>query len=394
MRRKEFLFLFLLQLVFLSFFLLTTIIYFVSKNMGYDGITIRLFGGEDDGFFYWNQALIVANDGEAILTSIYPLLIGYLVKFIGYKDVIVIRYFNFFGFVILVFSSLYLLKLIIDCDKSMNFSVKQKKEMFYLSGIFLILILFLYPSLIMNVTLSIYRDVWIYASYIISLIFVIRIYFFKRYIYLVPATFSISILYLFREYAGVCFVLVTIIVRILNKIWLYKHKVLILSFAIITIAIYYTFFSDYKVPLLDMSLRDALQYRNLFLDRYAGGSQMGISLDQPNIILFLFNYVYSYVGNLIGPLPWHINSLGTLIVFLTESILFIYLLSFIWRNRLYLEKIHYFIMLYCFIWIGFIAISNDNIGTATRLRVVGLLPLIVVFVHLFFKKSMIKKFKQ
>jgi hypothetical protein len=390
MKRDKFLFLLLLQMLFLSFFLLTTVIYFISKNIGYEGVTIRIFGGGDDGFFYWDQALTVANGGEAILTSIYPLIIGYVIKLVGYEDVIVIRYFNFLGFLLLLFSCLYLLKLIIVCDKDINILKKYRQQIFYRSGILLLLILFLYPSLAINIVLSIFRDVWIYLFYMISLIFMIKIYFFKQYICWVPAILSILVLYLFRGYAGVCFVLTSIIALMLwNERWHKRKSSIILCF-VIFLSIYYTFFIDFKIPLLDMSLRDALQYRHSSLEHYAGGSQMNISLDQGNIVLFLFNYFYSYIGNLLGPLPWHINSLGTLIVFLTETIFFTYLVTFIWVNRSYMNKVHYFVVLYCFMWIGFIAISNDNIGTATRLRIVGELPLIIAFVSLFFKKKMLQ----
>ena len=60
MRQKKFLFLTIQQFVFLAYFILTTAIFFIAVNQGNEGVTLRLFGGGDDGFFYWTQARNIA----------------------------------------------------------------------------------------------------------------------------------------------------------------------------------------------------------------------------------------------------------------------------------------------------------------------------------------------
>lgn len=71
--------------------------------------------------------------------------------------------------------------------------------------------------------------------------------------------------------------------------------------AIIVFTIYYTFFIDLTLPIVHMSLRGALAFRQLGVEVLNGGSNMYINLNQSNIILFLLNYLYSFIGNLVGP---------------------------------------------------------------------------------------------
>jgi hypothetical protein len=149
----------------------------------------------------------------------------------------------------------------------------------------------------------------------------------------------------------------------------------------------YSFFKDLKIPYINKSLRDALNYRQSALDIYAGGSQMWISLDQPDFLRFLFNYLHSYLGNLVGPLPWHITGLSTLVLFFVESIPMVLILVFIWKNRDLLSKIQQYILLHSFVWIGLISITNDNVGTATRLRSVGWILILIVFVTLYIERQ-------
>jgi hypothetical protein len=68
----------LLIFVSLIYFLVTLVMYHFSMIIGNQGISLNLFGGGDDGFFYWQQALNVARNLDWLNTSIYPLLIGYI----------------------------------------------------------------------------------------------------------------------------------------------------------------------------------------------------------------------------------------------------------------------------------------------------------------------------
>jgi hypothetical protein len=363
-----------LQFIFLIYLIITTTIYFISIRQGNNGIYLKLFGGGDDGGFYWNQALNVANGLPWIRTSIYPLIIGNLIKITGIQDVYIIRLFNFIGFVLLIIYSLKLIKLHVN-------DVEQRYKTY---NIFLIIVLF-YASLQMNVNLSIYRDIWIYFLFIFNTYLFIKIKISNnfRLLKLLLLIFSIYLLGEFRGYAMLSFLLSSLLFILYTNTKTQINIKTISLLAFIFFGIYYTFFLDFEI--LGMSLSESLNYRHTGIELYSGGSQMNIVLNQSNYLLFLLNYLYSYISNLLGPLPWQIVNFSTLLSFILETIPMFFILHFIWRNRLNIDEIQQYILFNAFVWIGFISFTNDNIGTATRLRTIGWILIINVFVALYSK---------
>lgn len=377
MKKEKYLTLTMQQFIFLIYLIITTTIFLISLNTGNEGVSIRIFGGGDDGYFYWKQAQNIADGNEWIRTSIYPLIIGYLIKITGIKSVYVIRIFNYCGFILLVLFSRCLIKIqYLENNKSLNYKYNYK------SVILLLLIFLLYPSLQMNVNLSIYRDIWIYTLYLLSLILSIKLLFCKKN-KLLNFSFLSIILWLlseFRHYALLSFIL-SILVYFIKKKLNKSNKSILLVFILIGVfIIYYNYFIDLKIPIVNMSFTDVLKYRNRGLYKNPGGSQMFINLEQPNFLLFVLNYIYSYIGNLLAPLPWHIKNLSTLFVFFTETIPMFFILIFLWKTRKTMSHIQKYILLHSFVWISLIAVSNDNIGTATRLRALAYLMILNVFV--------------
>ena len=389
MRQSKYLFLTIQQFVFIIYFVFTTTIFFIASNYGNEGIALQIFGGGDDGFFYWEQAKNIAAGRDAILTSIYPLIIGYLIKIAGIESVYIIRIFNYCGFILLVLLSIYLIEMLFKLEG------RKIESKYALSAKILLLVCFLfYASLQMNVNLSIYRDIWIYTLYVLSIILSIRIIFYKkkRFLYLLLLIPSLWLLGAFRRYALLSFLLTIIIYYGYRKFKgskPYRAIIVVLIF----FGIYYTFFMDYIVPVVNMSLRAALNYRLSSLIINFGGSQMWISLDHGNFFIFLINYFHSYIGNLLGPLPWHISGTATLFVFFVESIPMTLILMFLWRKRNLISSVQKYVLLHSFIWISLIAVSNDNIGTATRLRPVAWILIIIVFVSVYSKNRYFKNNK-
>ena len=155
------------QLLFLEYSLLSIGIYFLSKNAGMDGITLPLAGGGDDGFFYWNQVLSFLNGGQIIDTSIYPGLISHLVDIVGFNDVFVVRIFNLSGFILLVGAAALLMR---QLTQSSEMGVEfYNPDTFLRTNLMLGAFFMFYLSLLTTVNLSIYRDVWIYLFYVLSI---------------------------------------------------------------------------------------------------------------------------------------------------------------------------------------------------------------------------------
>lgn len=378
MKRDNLKYLILLQFTILFYFIITTTIYYLSVREGSQGISLKLFGGGDDGHFYWRQALNVANGEPWIRTSIYPLIIGNLIKVIGIENVFIVRIFNYIGFLLLIFFSIKLLT-IQYTKEDMKINKRSNIRMRTL----LLLMFTGYLSMLMNVNLSIYRDVWIYLFYVSSVYVSIKLMLTvkNRGFYLLLLLLNIYILGEFRKYAMFSFIL-TLAIYFLHKKIIKRPKVFIFYLGIFLI-IYYSFFIDFTV--IGLSLQSALTYRESSLTLYSGGSQMWIDLNQPNIILFLINYIHSYIGNLVGPLPWHITGMSTLLVFLLETIPMIFILNFLWEKREMINEIQKYILLHASVWIGLIGFTNDNIGTATRLRPVAWILTLTVFVNAYIK---------
>jgi hypothetical protein len=384
--RQKYLVLSIQTLVLLVYFVITTTIFFISLNLGSEGVTLRLFGGGDDGLFYWGEAKKIADGfGDVKLTSIFPLIVGFLIKISGSENAYIIRIFNYFGFILLTLSSSYLIK------ELLRFEINEVKDLYHNSKLLLLLCYLLYSSLLMSVNLSIVRDIWIYTLYSYLTLISIKVLFNSKnkitnILLLIPLMWLLGE---FREYALLSFVLSIAIYYLYNKFRMKLSKFIL--FLLMLFGIYYTLFKGYQVPIVNMTLSDALSYRTSALANYSGGSQMWIHLNQPSFPLFLMNYLHSYIGNLLGPLPWQISSFNTLYVFFVETIPMIFILVFIWKKRGLLTDVQKYVLLHSVIWISLIALSNDNLGTATRLRPVAWILILIIFVTVYSKNKNIKE---
>lgn len=385
MKQKKLQYLTIQQFTFLAYLALTTLMFFLAMAQGNEGVTFRLFGGGDDGYFYWTQAQNVAEGSAWIRTSIYPLIIGTLMKVTGIQSVYLIRIFNYIGFLLLVAFSLKLIKVQFKMDDN-----RINQDYKYKARTLLLVSYLFYASLQMNINFSILRDIWIYTLYALSTYLSIKLIFYKNngFFYFIVLVFSVWLLGEFRGYAMLSFLLSLGIHFAYTKVKLLKKPKRLAFVGAGAFAIYYSFFMDLTIS--GMSLRRALNYRAGSLDMFSGGSQMWISLDQSNFLLFLINYVHSYIGNLIGPLPWHISGVSTLFIFLVETIPMILILRFIWKKRNLLTKVQRYILLHGFVWISLIGFTNDNIGTASRLRPVAWILILIVFVVVYVKNRYLK----
>jgi len=131
-RRNNLLILSLMQLLYIFYFVLTTLIFFISFNSGYEGVTVRLFGGGDDGFLYWNLARDIASGfswEDLWIPSIYPVILGYILKFTGSSSVYTIRIFNYLGFILFTICGLKMIDLIYSWNKEKNlWNIKAKNR--------------------------------------------------------------------------------------------------------------------------------------------------------------------------------------------------------------------------------------------------------------------------
>lgn len=372
----------------LVYFCLSTVIYYISILEGYKGLSLPFFGGADDGVFYYDQALNVLYNLPYILSSVHSLVLGYLLKFFQTESVFLLRMFNYLGSLLLMIISLFLL----------NKEMYQNKS-FQTSAVILILVFCFYPSLLLINTLSIFRDIWIYFYFITCTYFFANLFIFKsKWPFIINFCLLLSMMFLlgsYRKYALLSFMIASFIFLVLSIID--KKNIKFRKFILFTLTsftIFYLCLKSYKFPYINLSFQDVLAYRQSGLDIYSGGSQMWISLDQPNIVLFYLNYFYSMASNFIGPFPWQITGFTTLILMVTEGFLFLMISIFLFRRRKLFSEFDKYLLMQSLIWFMLISISNDNFGTGSRLRIVGWLPLLILFAKyygekLFQKKNMI-----
>lgn len=363
-------------LVLFYYLLATTVFYALAIYATGNGVSYHLFGEGDDGVFYWEQAMNVFYDLSWIRTSIYPWVIGKLMQLIGTESVFAIRLFNFVGMALLIH---FALKLVAIQLATTELGEKEERIRHY-AYLYTLFCFIAYISLFINITTSIYRDVWIYMLYIAATYLAIRWLFEKNWTYFLLLIPTVWLLGEFRTYALLSFVMATVLWLTLQAVRKVAGPFVILTLALVIFGVIYTFFMDVQVPIVDKTLRSALQYRSDGIGFLAGGSQMGIRLDASNYFGFLFNYVHSYLGNLVGPLPWDVRGLTILLVFFIEALPMTLILLFLWSRRAYVTKVQQFILMQAFVWNGLIAITNDNIGTALRLRAIAYLLILLVFV--------------
>ncbi len=372
-------------------FFINVAVYFLATRQGNNGITLQLFGGGDDGAFYWEQIQNILRGLPWIRTSIFPLLSALVIRLTGVNDVFMVRLFNLIGYFFLLLFSTKIVELIFVEEEPHIGS--EAASSLYNAKSTLILMFTFYLSLQMNVHISILRDIWIYALYVISLYYVLKIHLNRDWVVFNGFMLIVSLYFLgqFRGYILVSFIVSALIVyvhRILkanDRLWLF------IAIVGVVFVFYYTFLIDVDLPIVEKSLRDGLEYRFSAIEYIEAGSQMNINLITPNFIVFIFRYIHSYIGNLIGPLPWHISGFSTLIVFFIESIPMVILLGYLIRNRHYIDYQDGVLLIHALVWNGFIAFSNDNVGTATRLRPITWVLFIIIFVNIIIKKTREKR---
>ncbi|OHY77570.1 hypothetical protein [Priestia aryabhattai] len=361
---------------FLFFFLLSLVIFFISFNVGNKGISIQLAGGGDDGTFYYNEVMRILSGDKSNLTSVYPLILSVFPKLFGVSDYMVVYYrlFNVLGVLLLLLISVKTAKYTISNE------IGKQTNHLRLGVLFSCFYMF-YISFVIVAVFSIYRDVWIYFFYILSTYCGLKLLRKFSFIYFFLLIISLASLYLFREYAAFSYVLAFIIFTINKSRFFAGNKFRTLILAVISLGLYFTFFLNYKVPILDMSLSDALNYRLYFIEKFTSGSQLGINLTEGTYLSFLKNYSLSFFYNLLSPLPWQIRNIQYLVIFLCESLPLILILIFLLKKKEMIKgnKELEFLIIHATTWMALISITNDNIGAGTRLRAITYILIVIVF---------------
>lgn len=385
-------------LIILEFLFIMLIAYIVSLKTGGNGLSISGLMGQSDSLFYYNQ--IVQNFEfntriNSTQTYFVPIM-TFLAIIFNTTSVFFLKMLN----VLVIIPVIVIINKIIQVQNDLE--IEDKYEVF--SRVLLKISVF--PSIILAVSIPFGRDVWIYLLFMLTTLFGVRIVnssgikIFNLGLFLI----SVFFLYHFRSYAGVSVGLGFFLFMLIHNMNKKQIKLLILLSIVLFIA-WFVFLGDYNLPLLNMSLKEAISFQSgqkfsetgYYLGQRSGESDFMGGFNTNNIFIFLLQLLETYAGNIIGPFPWQWTNPEMFLIGLVEAVPMFWILTVIWIDRK--KFIRYvvgspfqkYILIQSFMWWSMLAISNKNIGTGMRLKVpLFLLVWISYYSYLTYKKGIEK----
>lgn len=348
-----------LILIFLVF-MIKALLLVLARLYGHE-----VFGGGNDSNYYHAYAL----GYDDVAVNVWPIILRYLADYGLYSRVAISYFFVFLSFLIIpyVVSKLAFVK-----------GSPIKNNIF----LFLFLIISIYPNLLF-LSLDIYRDVFMVFIFTIGLLVFKKISEYKLSLGTVvwfTAGIAISfVLYKLRPYLGFGYF------SALTLSWVYSFR-------------RYPFYMSVFVLLLIlfclnlMGLIDpVLQYRTIFHNGMEGGSNIGLLFESK--ASFGLDFIKSFLYQMMG---FYFPNKVSFIAFLSESLVFIFAFFYLIKNRQFSNKfVDYlvvFFVAYGVVWL----LGNDNLGTATRLRmfnyIVVYIAVFIVYQNKFiYKRSLLLK---
>jgi hypothetical protein len=325
--------------------LMLKILFFLYLTLLFEG---NLFGGGNDSKYY--HAYAVGNIDNAV--NFWPIMLRFLNE-IGLYNRDILSLVLFITSVTLTPYLYY--KLVKDSD----YSIKLVKA----GAVFLIVY---YPT-IFFLTIDIYRDTFMFFILLLSLWIykiMLEVGGWKGFTYFLTFLSLAFLLFLLRPYLGVSLALTPFVYLIFLKTKRYVKTWLFLYFLVLVLV--------KALGLID----PILLYREADVFNH-GGSSLGINLLNTNSFTFIFYYLYSLFAQLFG---LFLISFNAILVFILESVPFIFALFYVFKNIRFVTKFASFLLVFFVIYTTVWLLGNDNLGTATRLRIPSYL---VIFACMF-----------
>lgn len=370
MRNNTLEFYILKVLIIIEYFIILIVGYFLSINQGNFGIAVDGLMGQNDSFFYYNQIstnLTLGTNLNPTGTYFVPMM-TFLGNIFHTDSIFFLKVFNFIGFIFMI-STVGLLVKQVSTNLQTTSNVLKRFVVF--------------PSMILTISIPFGRDGWIYLFFFLSVYFLLKLQDMKNnIIYLVGFGISLYFLFRFREYAGVSIILGLFIYFIFRYVK-NKGRLVLLLFLFIIFCIWFEFFSAVKLPIVNLSLNDALTFQSgqhldqsgYLVDQRTGASDFMGSFNSSNIMIFLLQLIVSYLGNIIGPFIWQLKSIPMIIIAIFESIPMLVLIFSLLRQHKYFSKFlnsypkYIMLLSQSFAWLSMLALTNKNIGTGLRLKI-------------------------
>lgn len=337
-------------LALLALFFIKIIFYVLVKNQL---IVFSLGGGSDVGYY---DAYAQGNIDIAL--NIWPVILSYLNN-IGLYSRDVTSY-------LFLISNLLIIPIIVVRLAGIKISANQK---YYF---YILLICLLYPTLYFF-TFDIYRDVFMVLCFLIGCVVVKAA---------LTTTNSLKFISLFvvslligwflaalRPYLGVAF----IGALFLWNIRFTKKRIVLFSILYLLML----FIANY------IGVFESLTEYRAGFEEGEGGSTLGLNFSNP--ILFIPNFILSFLGQMLG---LYITNPLALILLLIETMPFFFMLIYVVKNIKWADKFVRFLVIFFVLYASVWLIGNDNLGTAVRLRLYNYFAVYIAFFYILRLKSL------
>ena len=338
-----------------------------SVSAGRGGLAPVVVGGGDDGEYYLAVAEQITKTGSTSLfiTSVWPVMVAEVARATGWSSILVFKLFLLGASIGTALVGVRLLQaLTADVYQARPGAVAEVR---------LAALLLFFPSTLWVSSYSIYRDAVIYFLFALSVYGAYRWVVRRERRAVVVFSVAMGGLVVFRWYAAVTVGAGAVLWMLLSggrpetlvKRRLGAAAVIAGAVGLVVASGQVAFFAN------------ALSSRDLY-EATGGGSNLGLSYSGSSVLLWPVVYLYTFVTNVLGPLPNQIDGATTLTGFILEVPLLAFCLWRVVRSPLLRSRHAQFLLAVAFVWFALIAIYNDNVGTGLRLRVVGYQLIFVV----------------
>ena len=309
-----------------------------------------------DAEYYHQYALGI----QSYATSIWPQILYNLNQLNLYNRLTTTLFIIFLALII----NPYLIIKIITNAISSNITLHQRNTLWKWQCFLLV-----YPSILLF-SIDIYRDIPMLSILLLSFLFLTHLHnkpFVIKLILMLPPSY---LLYEFREYLGASVLLALVASIFIN---IRTQKILVPSIIFIAIL----------AILNSIGIFDALfDYREIFTTLEAG-STIGINF-KSNPALFPLLFILSFAYQAMG---LFIYNLYSLLLFLVESLPFVFCIVYLTRNRQYINSFTNYLLIFFVIYTSIWVIGNDNLGTAMRLRIISYITIYIAFAITYLQKN-------
>lgn len=310
-------------------------------------------GGASDADYYHDYAIGYTN----FAVNIWPVILKYFNSIGLYSRESISYLFLFFNLLVIP---------VISCKLAgQKFNNNQKSFLYFF------LLCLIYPTPFFF-TFDVYRDVFMVFSFLIGCLVVKACLNSQSYIvFLLLFTLSIIIgffLLALRPYLGYAF----LISLFLWKIKFNKNRIIFLGFTYFLVL----FIANY-VGYLDI----LTEYRSGF-EEVGGSSNLGLDFSNP--LLFVPNFILSFLGQMLG---LYVTNPFAVILLIIETMPFFFMLIYVVKNIKLADNFIRFLIIFFVLYASVWLIGNDNLGTAVRLRMYNYFAIYISFFYILRLKS-------